>query len=120
VLAELDPVLYAIPWLESLFADNLKMHDALRVLDIMLALDARFLPFLCVAVLTKVRLHATVSTSLSPQRVVFLLYISLVAVLLLLCCAALHCVAFGIYPCCVLSVVSNVLVPCSTPPSPVR
>ena len=50
----LDPELYVIPWMESLFADNVTMEDALRVWDILLALDARFVPFLCVASITQV------------------------------------------------------------------
>ncbi len=50
----LDPELYVIPWMESLFADSVSMEDALRVWDILLALDARFVPFLCIASLMQV------------------------------------------------------------------
>jgi hypothetical protein len=41
--------------MESLFADTVSMSDALRVWDLLLTLDARFVPFLCVAVLRQVR-----------------------------------------------------------------
>ena len=58
-LAGLDPELYVIPWMESLFADSVTMDDALRVWDILLALDARFVPFLCVASIMQVRERST-------------------------------------------------------------
>ena len=58
----LDPELYVIPWMESLFSDSVSMSEALRVWDLLLVLDARFVPFLCVASVCQVCPEAEVDS----------------------------------------------------------